>query len=108
MGADSRGFCITGYGGFRARRGRASGAAACAELPFGITDFGGDLVNAGLGGLEQVHGVRYPQFLEVGERRFAKHAGKPGRGPGISALQRSTRRWPCQVALDPEPLQVPS
>jgi len=41
--------------------------------PFGIADFGGDLIDAGLAGLEQMHGALDPQILEVFERRFAQH-----------------------------------
>src|SRR5450631_4613031 len=46
---------------------------------FGITDFGGDLIDAGLARLEQVHGALDPRILEVFERRFAQHALHPAR-----------------------------
>ena len=45
----------------------------------GIADFGSDLVDTGVAGLEKVHRALYPQVLEEGERRFAQHALHPAR-----------------------------
>jgi hypothetical protein len=91
LGSES-GTCLLQYHRSAAVVGRglgpgepASGAAAdfahaAAEPPaqqrtqrhtFGIADFGGDLIDAGLAGLEQVHGALDPQILKVFERRFA-------------------------------------
>src|SRR5450631_2238175 len=74
-------------------------AHAAAKLPaqqraqrhtFGITDFGGDLIDAGLAGLEQMHGALDPQILEVFERRFAQHALHPARQRALAGGVPST------------------
>src|SRR6266851_288832 len=55
---------------------------------FGIADFGGDLIDAGVAGLEQVYGALYPQVLEEGERRLAQHALHPARQGALACGQR--------------------
>src|SRR5437879_10173349 len=54
---------------------------------FRITDLSGDLLDAGVAGLEKVHRALYPQVLEVGERRLAQHALHPARQGALAGGQ---------------------